>query len=241
MAGFRSIYIAAAVFFVGLPREDAAPLGNDHLVPLSEYRFQRGPGAEYRKLWQRKLLVTPGNVARFAHIPGFAQPEVVVCVDKRPNQKEGLPGGYWVTFTEASESLWNCIPTGDEKFTGRGVADARAVKVRRCDAPLPETTARTICTLWLKMLTKSTPLPERCFGVDSPTENFAAINPDGRLLEAEAPSCESKNTSELIRIGFLLLDYCNADNGKRAELARKIEDRASALLARVSRSKNAKK
>jgi hypothetical protein len=91
------------------------------------------------------------------------------------------------------------------------------------------------------MLTKARPLPERCFGVDSPTENFAAMGPDGRPLEAEAPGCASKNTSELVRLGFLLLDYCNTDNGKRAELARKIEDRASSLLARVSRSKNAKK
>jgi hypothetical protein len=91
------------------------------------------------------------------------------------------------------------------------------------------------------MLTKATPLPERCFGVDSPTENFAAINSDGRLLEAEAPSCESRNTSELVRIGFLLLDYCDTHDVKRAELARKIENRASALLARLSRSKSAKK
>jgi hypothetical protein len=238
----RFLCIVAAVFCFGSSSARLAASNDDHLVPLSEYELAgTGSGAQYRRLWQQKLLVTPGNVARFARIPGFAAPEVVVCIDKRSAQRGGLPSGYWVTFTEASESLWNCIPTGDEKFTGRGVANARAAKVRRCDAPLPETTARTIHTLWLKMLTKATPLPERCFGVDSPTENFAAINSDGRLLEAEGPSCESKNTSELIRIGFLLLDYCNIDSGKRPELARKIEDRASALLARVSRSKNAKK
>jgi hypothetical protein len=90
----RSIYIVVVVFYVGLSSGRAAASGDDHLVPLSEYDLAKtGSGAKYRKLWQRKLLVTPGNVARFAHIPGFAQPEVVVCVDKRPNQKEGLPAG----------------------------------------------------------------------------------------------------------------------------------------------------
>ena len=153
MTGFRSIYIVAAFFFIGLPREHAAPLGNDHLVPLSEYDLAKtGSGADYRKLWQRKLLVTPGNIARFAHIPGFAQPEAAVCVNKRTEQKDGIPGGYWVTLTEASKSLWDCIPSGDEKFTKRSVADPRTVNIRRCDAPLPDSTALIIHTLWLKML-----------------------------------------------------------------------------------------
>ncbi len=56
------------------------------------------------------------------------------------------------------------------------------------------------------------------------------MSPDGKVFEAEAPTFESRNTDELVRIGFLLLDYCDVRPPKRPELAREIEKSASALL-----------
>ncbi len=90
----RSIYIVAAVFYIGFSHKPAASSGDDHLVPLSEYDLAKtGSGTEYRKLWQQKLLVTPGNIARFAHVPGFAQPEAAVCVNQRADKGGGTSGG----------------------------------------------------------------------------------------------------------------------------------------------------
>src|SRR5439155_8709440 len=171
---------------------------DDHLLPIEEYGLAKGhPVSAYRALWQKKLLVTPGNVARFAHIPGFATPETVVCVNQRTGKSNGSVGGYWVTRTEASSSLWNCIETGDEKFTKRRITDCRSVRVRRCDAPLPDSTAVIVRKLWLTMLRDARSLSlapgERVISVDSPSEILSAMSPKEKLLEAEAPTFKARN------------------------------------------------
>jgi hypothetical protein len=229
----RSLAIAAALFVFGLSGAYAATSNDDHLLPVEEHGLARDhPSAIYRKLWQRKLLVTPGNVARFAHIPGSNQTEVVVCI----NRSNRVGGAYSITVTEASSSLWGCIRTADEKVT-----DPRSVHIRRCDAPFPDSTAVVIRNLWLAMLKQARPLSERIIAVDSTSEIFSAMNAEGKVLEAEAPPFESKNIDELERIGLLLLDYCDVRLDKRPELSREIEKRAARLLARVERSNSKRK
>ena len=210
---------------------------------LANTIFKEDLGLTIVILWQQKLFVTPGNLARFAHVPGFAQPEAAASVNQRADKYGGTDGSYWVTVTEASSSLWSCIRTGDEKFTKTKPVDPRTIHIRRCDAPLPQSTALVIRRLWLTMLNQTTPLShsERYFAVDATSEIFSAVNPEGKLLEAQAPTFESRNTDELVRIGFLLLDYCHIHEPERPEIARKIEIKARTLLARVSRSKNTKK
>jgi hypothetical protein len=241
-----SLRFVAAFFVFTLSGVYAATSEDDHLLPLEEYGLAKGhPVSAYRTVWQKKLLVTPGNVARFAHIPGFAEPEAVICVNQRPEKSDGSVGGYWATRTEASSSLWNCIETGDEKFTKRRITDCRNVRVRRWDAPVSDSTAVIVRKLWLTMLSDARPLSlapgERVISVDSPSEIFSAMSPEGKLLEAEAPTFKARNANELVRVGFLLLDYCGVSPAKRPQLAREIETRASRLLARVQPSKNSER
>ena len=204
----------------------AAPT-NDHLVPVVEYL---GNAPLYRKLWEQKLLVTPGDVARFVQLPGSAGVEIAVSVHRDTQKSGGLPGGYWVTMTQPSVPLSQCYPSvGNEK-----PIDSRIVHIRRCDAPLPASTAFVIQRAWLKTLKDSRPLPnsERWMSVDSTTEIFSAKSPDGKIMEAQAPPIplnSRKKVNALIRIGFWLADYCELHASDRPRLARKIETAASRL------------
>jgi hypothetical protein len=185
--------IAAAIFSTALGAADLAPRGSadDHLVPVPQYL---GNVPLYRKLWQEKLFVTPGDVGRFVQLPGSVGVEVAVSVYQDARKSNGLRGGYWVTMTQPSVPLSQCYPSaGNEK-----PIDPRTVRIRRCDAPLPASTALAAHRAWLKMLKASRPMSnERSLSVDSTTEIFSARKSGDKVLEAQSPPVPLNSRSKV--------------------------------------------
>jgi hypothetical protein len=202
---------------------------NDHLVPVVQYL---GLAPLYRKLWQQKLFVTPGEIARYVQLPGSAGKEVAVSVYKRRKREGGLPGDYWATATQPAVPLSDCVAAaGVDKQL-----DPKTVEVRRWDAPLPKSTALVIQKLWLAMLSATGPEPEPdVIAVDSSTEIFFATDTRGRVLEAQAPVSPKGDALALVKVGNLLIDYCSAPAPQRPKLAEEIEKEALNLLNRVSK------
>jgi len=84
----------------------ASRSNGNYLVPVKE---ALGLSAAYKELWQQKLLVTPGEIARFVGLPGTTGLETTISVYRAPGKEGSLPGDYWITATQASERLWNCV------------------------------------------------------------------------------------------------------------------------------------
>src|SRR2546429_9559832 len=78
----------------------------DHLVPVEEANNTQSPESAYRKLWEQKLLVTPGEIARAVHLPGNVGVETAVSVYREESTKKP---SYRVTATQASRPLWDCV------------------------------------------------------------------------------------------------------------------------------------
>ena len=115
------------------------------------------------------------------------------------------------------------------------VVDPRTIVVKRWDAPLPESTAHAIRELWLTMLRQVGPEPcVNCISLDSSTEIFSARESDGRTRRAQLSIDPKRQTIDLVKIAFLLIDYCWTPVSERPEEARKIEKAALTLLSRVS-------
>jgi len=223
--------IASCVFHLSTGGADSSPV-EDHLVPVHAFFVDtKGPGSEYRNLWQQKLLLTSGDVARYVYLPAPGNTEQVVSIHQRTNSGHG---DYWVTVTEPSGALWECIPSGDEKFTGRVPVDPKSISVQRCDAPLPESTALVIHKAWLAMLLQTRDQRSEALSLDGSTEIFSVKGPDGKELQGQVPVGPKKNTAALLDVGNLLADYCKTPEPQRAKVAREIERAASALLSRVS-------
>lgn len=208
---------------------DPFPAG-DHLIPFPK---QEAEAADYQRLWQRKLLVTSGDVARLVHLQGVVGTESAVSVYRRQIEKGGLPGGYWVTVTQASGRLWDCIG-------GAGVehpVDPRTIAIKRCDLPLPESTAVAVRNVWLAMLLRTRPEGEPPIVLDSSTEIYSARGPNGKVIVAQAPyrTIKDGTTQALLNIANLLIEFCDTSSSERSEKGRQIEREATKLLRRVAR------
>jgi len=81
------------------------------------------------------------------------------------------------------------------------------------------------------MLAHIAPDPNKgAIQVDSSTGIFSARDSEGKTLEAEAPMHVGKNTEALIKIAFLLHDYCAATESERPTLAEQIDKDTHTLL-----------
>jgi hypothetical protein len=209
---------------------------DDHLVPVRAFFAEaQGVGGAYRKLWQEKLLVTPGELARYVYLPAPGNTEQAVSVYQRTTGTPSSPARYWVTVTEASGALWDCIPSGSEKMTGRKVVDPNSISIQRCDAQLPESTALAVHKVWLKVLLDVQQQSSDAMSLDGSTEIFSATNQDGKELQGQIPVEPKQNMTALLDLANLLADYCHVESTKQPEAAAKIEKGASDLLGRVSR------
>lgn len=226
------IWIVATLCFGQASDCGAARSHRDYLVPVKK---ALGSRAAYEELWQKKLLVTPGEIARFVGLPGTAEVETTISVYQAPGKEGSLSGDYWVTATQASERLWNCVEPGAKQSV-----DPDTIAVERCDAPIPESTALAMHKTWLAMLSQSRPQRNsREIPVDSSREIFSAVDSEGRVLQGENPTAPKENTKALINIALSLLQYCGADTPERAAIVTDIEKAASDLLGRVaSNSRN---
>jgi hypothetical protein len=186
-------------------------------MPVDRAFEQDGLGATYRKLYEQKLLVTSGDVARYVFLPGLKGEEKSVSVYRAASKKGGMPGDYWVTATKSSGTLWSCVPETEDP-----VDDLRTIRIQRRDAPLPESTALAIHKLWLAKLAGTRPPPGNEIQGDSDTMIFSATNSAGVVLRAEAHDLQ-KNNLALIGPGETLVEYCTMSASVRTQVARKIE------------------
>jgi|ERR1700674_654716 len=206
----------------------------DHLVPVEK---AVGSRAAYERLVEQKLLVTAGDVARFVGFPGTVGVETAVSIYRAPGKKDSLAGNYWITATQASERLWNCIAPDAERKS-----DPKTIQVVRCDAPIAESTALAAHNVWLAMLSRSRPGRNvNEIVVDSSREIFSATNSSGRMLQGESSTVPKENTKALLNIALSLLEYCGTPVDQRATVGRNIEKAASDLLKRVVPRNAAKK
>jgi hypothetical protein len=216
---------------VGQP-VSAGQSSEDHLVPIEK---EYGSGAAYEKLWTKKLLVSPGEIARFVFLPGNIGEESAVSV-YRKRKREKIE--YWVTVTQPSARLWNCIPQAG----GKSRIDPRTIAVDRCDLPLSDSTAVAIGKVWIAMLLQTRPAAKsESISVDSSREIFSAQDSTGRTMRAQGPNrmIPGGRTSLLMDLANSLIEYCNVPESRRADKARQIERDASVLLKAVSKtSKN---
>ena len=212
----------------------ASSLAKDYLVPVEK---AVGSRAAYERLVEQKLLVTPGDVARFVGLPGTVGVETTVSLYRAPGKKDSLAGNYWITATQASEQLWNCIAPDAEKKI-----DPKTIRVVRCDAPIAESTALAARNVWLAMLSRSRSRRNvNEIVVDSSREIFSATNSRGRMLQGESSTGPKENTKALLNIALSLLEYCGTPVDQRATVGRNIEKAASNLLARVGATSGRKK
>lgn len=160
MSILRVVWLRVFLLITTASYAFAAKGTSDHLVPLNQYSTP-----EYRRLYEKKLFITRGDIARFVYLPGAVDPEMVVSVYRQGAGSHEHPTRYWITVTKPSARLWLCIHTGDEKFTGRKDLDPSTVLTSRADASLPESTAVAIHRLWTAALEKTAADPcVDCFG-----------------------------------------------------------------------------
>lgn len=229
----RVLRVAAAIFLVSTWLNWVFA-DSSHLVPVDP-NFETGAGAEYRRLYETKLFVTGGDVARYIHLPGpIMEIESVVSVDRQRANDRTARENYTVTVTRPSVRLWSCIATGEEKVTGRKVVDATSVTVVTHTAELPASTAETLHELWINMLQRAK--PEACNECikEGTTELFSARDSESKVLRAELPANPSRNIADLLQIANSLMDYCDVRETERVAAARAISERASDLLRRIT-------
>jgi hypothetical protein len=201
---------------------------DDHLVPIDEiFDDQQGQLGAYRKLSESKLFVTPGDMARFLHLPGIGGTETAVSIYHDDRKAGGLPGGCWLTFTQASRLLWTFILHATDEQ-----GDVNSVKIERRDLPLPEKTAGAIREAWLIMLAQSKKPSESVATVDSSTEIYSAVDRSGRYLAASSPPLVGRKTSALLQLTNRLIECCYVAPSERPQKLREVEAAARALSSR---------
>ena len=211
-------------FWSSLCLGDTAP---DNLVSL---RQQYGDSYLYYKLWRQKLLVTPGNVARYVHLPADSGVEDTVSMYVDEARRSVMPGGYWLTGTQPVTRLADFVGHNPKSVI------AQQVRVRRWDAPVRESTAQTVHEVWLVMLSHVKPDDcADCIWTDTTTEIFSASNASGVQSIGQLSKHPDRNTIAFVDLAGLLIDYTRVPASKRDEVANKIDKEASSLLRRLAR------
>ena len=195
-------------------------------------------GLEDTALYEEKLFVTKDDVARYVFLTnGNFDGDRSVAVYRAPSKKGSLPGGYWVTSTEAPTSLFTGDFTTDKE---KPRVNPRSLVIKRADAPIPGSTARVVHALWLKML-KGSPVDERAVLL-APTAIISATSADGVRMKAATvawgvdPPCIDFSVA-LMRFGQSLINYPQLPKSQRVEAARKIERESQRMLKRVSQGR----
>ena len=190
-------------------------------------------GAELTALYEHKLFVTKDDIARYVFLTnGRNDGDRSAAVYRVSGKAGSLSGDYWITSTEASTSLADCIPTAVEEAR----VDLRSIRVRRTDAPIPATTAKIVHELWVKIVERSR-IDKRAVPF-APTGIFAATMPNGvRLGAVTAWQHEHALCDALVDLGESLIYYAKLPPAKRAQAAVEIEEECNRLLKRVKGSK----
>lgn len=221
----RSILLFVGLSFVTISAIDAREKRDqtdDHLVPFSDRGDDSGYLRAYRKCWQRKLLVTSGEVARFVYLPGITGEETSVSIHR--TRRVGKSTDYAVTATKASKRLWGYFTLGASPM---GRADD--VPIIRDDTPMPAATAIAIHALWMAALKNARePTARNILLIDSSTEIYSAVE-NGRLLIAKAPIDFGPKTRRLAEVTNMLLAYVDAKPTRRAKFDEELRKEAESL------------
>jgi hypothetical protein len=173
-------------------------------------------------VYERKLFVTPDEVARYVFLTNRRDDgDRSAAVYRAPGKKESLPDAYWVTVTEAPDRL---------------TAATRNMRVERHDAPLPASAAHALHALWEGVL-KQSPLDKHAIPC-APTAVFS-VRTSGRAgLSAVTVDLEPDSLCvALINLGQSLVDYAKLPESQRVEGARKIEKESQRLLGRLAKKR----
>lgn len=225
---WRVVLVIAAILSSGPAYVEAQSAKDDYCF-VREGR-ESVVGVKITALYEQKLFVTKDDVARYVFLTNANyNGDSSVAVYRAPGKVGSLPGEYWITSTEVSTSLLDCIPDPGGK---QPRVDPRKLVVRRADAPLPASTAQIVHELWLTLLERSR-VDERAVPA-SPTAIISASNAQGSRLKAvtgwlgdDAPCLA------LMQLGLLLTNYPQLPAAERARAAREIERKSERLLAPV--------
>lgn len=203
----------------------------DHLVPLER---KGGSALTYERMWHQKLLVTPGDLARFIFLPGNFGEEYATSLYATASSSG--QSNCQITLTRASSSIAKCVPSRARVTPPN---DLQKVNIFRCDIPFPRSTANKVHEVWLAMLADSRreKADRSVISVDSSTEIFSAKDSRGNILNARLPmkSLERGNTKVLFELAALLVTYCDSAEKDRPGMLREIERRAEELRKRLHR------
>ena len=197
----------------------------DHLDPVNLEESKA-----YRTKLEKLLFVTEANYGRMSFNPG-SDPEFVVSIYRRVFHRNKYPKNYYITVTQALDSIWYSMPDNSDSGTDK------PIKVTRCDAEMPSSTALAIRRVWKQMLLQTR--PHDYSSVDAPIGGeiveFSLVASGRTPLFGELPIYPGKNTLALERLGIALQDYCKASPNERALLSEKIERKAEKLLTDTRR------
>lgn len=164
---FGGSFAAAAAFE---PRDGKG----DRLTRVNNPEDVGGSLEAYRTFWQKKLLVTPGDVARFVWLPGLTGEESSMSIYRA--NKAGEPNHYVVTGTYASKRLWSYFTPGARL----GRADS---------APLGEVTLRFLKRVRLLFIGSGSRHCERQDLLRKPAESISIRVPKFILLSMSRAVC----------------------------------------------------
>jgi hypothetical protein len=167
--------------------------------------------------YERKLFLTPDEVARYVFLTNrYDDGDRSAAVYRARRTKGSLPGNYWLTVTEAADSVRD---------------DHRNVRVRRFDAPLPASAANVVHDLWLRVLLQSRTGEDAL--PSAPTGVLSVVTANGSRLKAVTVSFKEKSPClAVLSLGESLIKYAKLPAAKRPQAAKEIEKQARHLLRR---------
>jgi hypothetical protein len=224
--GIHCRLFLSALFSICLTLIAAVPSFGTQKEPIGECLAREGGKSiidkERRSVHERKLFVTPDEVARYVFLTNRGGDGDRSAAVYQASRKTGsLPGAYWVTVTEAPDSL---IPA------------TRNIRISRHDSPLPASAALVLHELWRVVLEQS-PLNEHAIPC-APTAVFSIRTPSGARISAVTVYLDQDSICvALINLGELLIDYGRLPVFRRLKAADKIEKESRRLLGRLTGSK----
>ena len=183
---------------------------------------------EYRRIWTAKLEVTPFDCGRFVVLPAFEQESSVSVYSYA--RKGGTPG-YRVTYILAANNMWQA--SDGVRYPEK----ANAIRTRRIDADIPESTAQLLRKVWLHILQGVHPststTPRDWIPIDPPHFEWSLQRPNTPALRVEAnfyikATPVAKLFEDLSDV--TLTTYCTAKPSERPAIARQIAKQAKDLL-----------
>ena len=200
----------------------------DHLARLNTKEFRR-----YRQILGSHLAATPFDCGRVMVRPAF-EPEYSISIYNSSGSAERT--AYRITYLSAKESIWGLTNGGND------LTEAKAIKVRRVDADIPQSVAELLKDVSTKMLRRArgqTPPPVgewQTLPIDTTDVEWALELPHGGALSGQLNKYFpiGPNTQSFLALTTeTLLQYCKANPKERDAIARRIETSARKLLAAV--------